>query len=104
MNVPALGLPLLFGLVACSLNLVAKGIQTLGELELLSSHLFWWSWPMCFLIFCTIHHHVSETQEAFGECCNVHCLGLFTTYISFFPGWSVAVQCVLLAWIAARSV
>lgn len=35
---------------------------------------------MCLLIVCTIHHHVSETQEAFSEHCNVHCLGLFTAY------------------------
>lgn len=36
---------------------------------------------MCFLIVCTIHHHVSETQEAFSEHGNVHCLELFTAYV-----------------------
>lgn len=38
---------------------------------------------MCLLIVRTIHHHVSETQEAFSECCNVHCVGLFTAYVLF---------------------
>lgn len=35
---------------------------------------------MCFLIVCTIHHHVSETQEAFSEHqCTF--LGLLTAYV-----------------------
>lgn len=72
---------LLFRCAACFLNLVAKGIQTPGELELCYSHLFRWSWSMCFLIFCTIHHHISETQDALSEHCNVHCLGVFTVFI-----------------------
>lgn len=38
---------------------------------------------MCFLIICTIHHHVSETQEAFSEHCKIHCLGLLTAYVPF---------------------
>lgn len=36
---------------------------------------------MCFLIICTIHHHVSGTQETFGEHCNIHCLGLLKSYV-----------------------
>lgn len=36
---------------------------------------------MCFLIICTIHHHVSETEGAFSEHGNIHCLGLFTAYV-----------------------
>lgn len=36
---------------------------------------------MCFLVFCTIHHHISEIQDAVSEQCNVHCLGLFTAFI-----------------------
>lgn len=39
---------------------------------------------MCFLIFCTIHHHISETQDAVSEHCNMHCLVLFTAFISNF--------------------
>lgn len=35
---------------------------------------------MCFLIVCAIHHHVSETQEAFSEHCSIYCLGLLTAY------------------------
>lgn len=36
---------------------------------------------MCFLIVCTVHHHVPETQEVFSEHCNIHCLGLLTAYV-----------------------
>lgn len=36
---------------------------------------------MCFLIVCTIHHHVSGTQEVFSEHRNMHCLGPFTAYV-----------------------
>lgn len=36
---------------------------------------------MCLLIVRTIHHHVSETQEAFSKHGNIHCLGLLTAYV-----------------------
>lgn len=36
---------------------------------------------MRFLIVCTIHHHVPETQEALSGHCNIHCLGLLTAYV-----------------------
>lgn len=36
---------------------------------------------MCFLIVCAIHHHVSETQEAFSEHCKIHSLELLTAYV-----------------------
>lgn len=43
---------------------------------------------MCFLIVCTIHHHVPETQEAFSKHCNIHWLGLLTAYVpSPQAGW-----------------
>lgn len=43
---------------------------------------------MCLLIICTIHHHVSETGDAFSELGIVHCLGLSGLWlcnVSYLP-------------------